>query len=80
MASRDALAARQFIIEGILLARWQPARYLGHNLNDLPHDIAAVVTDGDLERCGYGCRLVHSSRGPEGFGLSPQDIAKFTTN
>jgi hypothetical protein len=79
------LAARQFIIEGILLARWQPARYLGHNLNDLPHDIAAVATDGDLKRCGCGCRLVHSnsillSHGPEGFGLSLQDIATFTAD
>jgi hypothetical protein len=45
-----SLAAREFIIEGILLARRQPARYLGHNLNDLPHHIAAVATNGDLEQ------------------------------
>ena len=67
------------------MSGWPPARYLSHNLNDLPHDIAAVATDGDLERCGCGCRLVQSnsillSRSPEGFGLSLQDIAKFTAD
>ena len=36
------------------MSGWPPARYLSHNLNDLPHDIAAVATDGGLERCGYG--------------------------
>ena len=56
-----------------------------HNVNGPPHDIAAVATDGDLKRRGCGCRLVHSnsillSRGPEGFGLSLQDIATFTAD
>ena len=37
-------AAREFIIEGILLARRQPSRYLGHNLNDLLHDITARIS------------------------------------
>jgi hypothetical protein len=37
------LAARQFIVEGILAARRQSARDLAHNLNDLPHNITAVA-------------------------------------
>ena len=39
------------VVEGILLAaRRQSARYLVHNLNDLPHDITAVATGGALEQ------------------------------
>ena len=51
----SSLAAWQLVVEGVRLSGWQPARYLGHNLNDLPHDIAAVATDGDLEQVA-NCR------------------------
>ena len=47
------LATRQFIVEGIRLARRQPARDRVHNLNDLPQDITAIATGGALEQIGH---------------------------
>jgi hypothetical protein len=44
MQGRSGLsAARQFIVEGILAARRQPARYIVHNLDDLPNNGTTVA-------------------------------------
>src|SRR5262249_25564948 len=43
-------ATRQLILERILAARCQAARYLAHNFNDLPNNIAAVVSGSALEQ------------------------------
>ena len=44
MQGRSGLsAARQFIVEGILAAKQQPARYIVHNLDDLPNNGTTVA-------------------------------------
>jgi hypothetical protein len=43
-------ATWQLILEGILAARCQAARYLGYNFNDLPNNIAASLPELSLSR------------------------------
>jgi hypothetical protein len=56
----EGLSARQLILEGILAARCQTARFLHYNFNDLPNNIAAVAAgtlfEQILNRCA-DCRL-----------------------
>jgi hypothetical protein len=43
-------AAGHAVVQGTLAARRQSARYLVHDLDDIPHDITAVAAGGALEQ------------------------------
>ena len=48
-ASVPRLASGHAVVQRILAAGQQAARHLGHDLNDLPHDITAVASGCAIE-------------------------------